>query len=1188
MYFGNTNGSVFEFDGENWNQVESPNHSTIRSLAKDRYGNIYVGAIEEFGYLSPDSLGKLQFMSLRDSIKEYNFNVKDIWTILTNEKGIYFYTDHVIFRFSGDGKIYNWLPEKEQFFLAYEARGEIFVFERDVGLMKITEQDELKLVNQGDFFEDDRIYIILPYKENQFLIGSRKKGLTIYNPENKTQPFKTFHSRAHEYIKENNIYSGCLLNNNRYALGTTVGGAIIINSQGDILHKINNETGLTDNTVYYCYKDREDNLWLALSRGLAKVEVNNPITFFNERNGLHGSVESVIFYENEMFVGTFTGVFCKQDGYFEKLEGTSAQCWDLEIVKTPSGQDQLLLGTSSELFRIRNKKLYLVEHFTTCFDIYQSERWPGFIFLATSDGLYTMEYSNGSWTNKEQILDHKYTFRSIVEDDKGNFWLSSELNGVVKIEFSQSTLPEIRKITQYDKTRGFDEISNVKAYYMDGKVLAGAKDRMYKYVPEKDAFIPDTTFSQYFPDKLKYAYRFVEDSAGNIWISPESTYKQPFGYLKPLGEGKYEWIEKPLLRLPRMDIYLVFPSQDNVTWIGGTEGLYKFDRSKQFVSDSVSYKALVRNVNILMDSVIFYGAYPASGSSSQYVGLKQPESFIPNLDYKHEDIVFTVSASSYSNSKLTEYQYFLEGYDERWSPWNNRPYKEYTNIPGGEYVFKVRAKNIYGKLSETAEYKFYIETPWYQSTLAIFLYIIVLILLIWFIVRWNMLRLKRTNTKLEKMVEERTREIEQQKEEIIAQSDQLARTNKELEKLSIVARETDNAVIIMNPEGKVEWVNEGFERLYGYDLQEFISGDMSVAHFYKELQKPLKQCVEEKKTKLVETRNQKKDGGEIWVQTTLTPILDSNGKIEKIIAIDSDISKIKEAEEEIKKQKSEIEAQRDYTQQQKEYIEEQNKELENHRNQLENIVKQRTNDLQVAKEQAEEANRLKSAFLANMSHEIRTPMNAIVGFSNLLNDKTIDKDLKRELVNQINIHSNSLLNLIDNIIDLAKIDSGQLEIKMVDCPVDEIIDELYDSFSENVLYKNISLMRTKDEKLSGYKVEADPFRVKQVLNNLVDNAIKFTDEGFVEFGYELVNSKGEKNIRFFISDSGIGINKKQLEIIFQRFNKVEDNIEKLYRGAGLGLTISKSLVEMMGGKIDVKSTPHEGSVFYFTLPAEKK
>jgi PAS domain S-box-containing protein len=476
---------------------------------------------------------------------------------------------------------------------------------------------------------------------------------------------------------------------------------------------------------------------------------------------------------------------------------------------------------------------------------------------------------------------------------------------------------------------------------------------------------------------------------------------------------------------------------------------------------------------------------------------------------------------------------------------------------------------------------------WFTHPLMIVIYGLAVVLLIWLIIRFYTRKLKKVNLKLERMVEERTREIEQKKNEIESQSEQLAKTNQELQRVSIVASETDNAVMIITPRGKIEWVNAAFKNIYGYNLDELRKHDQDFIAV-KNITGNFQSCIDEKQTKIFECRNQKKDGSYVWTHTTLTPIMDESGEVRKVIAIDSDISRLKYAEEEILKQKSEIEAQRDYAQDQKRFIEQQNEELEKHRNHLEQLVEQRTRDLQKAKEQAEEADKLKSLFLANMSHEIRTPMNAIVGFSNLLNDEDINHDIRKELINQINIHSNTLLNLIDNIIDLAKIDAGQLEVKQVDCPINGVLDEIYDAFSDTAAYKDIDFEVYRDSTLNDYIIQADPYRVKQIYSNLLDNAIKFTDAGVVEFGYEIFSANEKQMLRCFVKDTGIGISKKQQKMIFQRFTKIEYNREKLYRGAGLGLTISKTLVEMMNGELTLKSLPHEGSEFYFTLPVKIK
>jgi PAS domain S-box-containing protein len=241
-------------------------------------------------------------------------------------------------------------------------------------------------------------------------------------------------------------------------------------------------------------------------------------------------------------------------------------------------------------------------------------------------------------------------------------------------------------------------------------------------------------------------------------------------------------------------------------------------------------------------------------------------------------------------------------------------------------------------------------------------------------------------------------------------------------------------------------------------------------------------------------------------------------------------------------------------------------------------------ELKFAKEKAEESDRLKTAFLANMSHEIRTPMNAIIGFSELLNDSDITIETRKEFIRLISESSRMLLNLIEDIIDVAKIEAEQLKMVNGICHVNQIIDELERHYL-NGLKKNSNsriTIRVKkgnpDPKLA---IITDPLRFKQVMNNLIGNALKFTDEGEVEFGFEILN---EKIIQFFIRDTGIGLPSDKLSVIFERFRQAEESTTKEYGGTGLGLTISRKLIELMGGKIWVESVHHVGSTFYFTLP----
>ena len=233
---------------------------------------------------------------------------------------------------------------------------------------------------------------------------------------------------------------------------------------------------------------------------------------------------------------------------------------------------------------------------------------------------------------------------------------------------------------------------------------------------------------------------------------------------------------------------------------------------------------------------------------------------------------------------------------------------------------------------------------------------------------------------------------------------------------------------------------------------------------------------------------------------------------------------------------------------------------------------------------AQTSDQLKSSFLANMSHEIRTPMNSIIGFSNLLTSEEVPEDQKKEFVHYIQSSGEILLNLVDDIIDIAKIEAGELKIVKKECNLSGILLELHHTFNEvrnRINKQQLEIVLSMDQANQNLTLKTDPFRLRQVLSNLIGNAIKFTEKGTIEFGYKV---SSQERLEFFVSDTGVGLSREELDIIFDRFKRTKHSEEKNIIGTGLGLTISKNLVELLGGEMWVNSAPGNGTTFYFTLP----
>jgi len=248
--------------------------------------------------------------------------------------------------------------------------------------------------------------------------------------------------------------------------------------------------------------------------------------------------------------------------------------------------------------------------------------------------------------------------------------------------------------------------------------------------------------------------------------------------------------------------------------------------------------------------------------------------------------------------------------------------------------------------------------------------------------------------------------------------------------------------------------------------------------------------------------------------------------------------------------------------------------------QLNEELTQTNEELYYAKEKAEESDRLKSAFLANMSHEIRTPMNGILGFTELLKEPQLSGDTRDTYIRIIEKSGNRMLNIINDIISISKVEAGQMDVMLAETNIIEQLDYIYTFFKPEVEQKGLQLICKKDYTKKEELIITDREKVYAILTNLVKNAIKFTLDGYIECGYEKTNT----HLKFYVKDTGPGIPKEQHEIIFERFRQGSELLTRNYEGAGLGLAITKAYVDMLGGKIWVESQTGKGACFYFTLP----
>ncbi len=363
----------------------------------------------------------------------------------------------------------------------------------------------------------------------------------------------------------------------------------------------------------------------------------------------------------------------------------------------------------------------------------------------------------------------------------------------------------------------------------------------------------------------------------------------------------------------------------------------------------------------------------------------------------------------------------------------------------------------------------------------------------------------------------------------------------EMEKLAVAATQSINSVAIIDENGTVEWVNEGFTAITGYVLDEVKNKNMEALKDRSKTKATedytyYKKVIKEKKPVTYESKSHSKAGKEYWIITTLTPVLDNEYNVKRIIAIDTDITLRKQMEE----------------------------------------------DLRKATQVAEYSLQIKAQFLANMSHEIRTPMNAIVGFTGLILKTPLSEEQTKYL-NAIKTSGENLLVIINDILDFSKIQSGKIHFEQTNFSITKSISSVIELLLPKCLEKNIKLIYTIERDIPEYVI-GDPTRLNQVLNNLVGNAIKFTKKGEVKILAELVKKDGQNvEIKFTVSDTGIGIPEEKIHSIFDYFTQASPETTRKYGGTGLGLAIVKQLVEQQGGTLKVESKLNSGTVFAFNL-----
>lgn len=759
LYAGNTNG-VLQYDGASWHTITLPNKGLVRSIAASANEKIYVGGVNELGYLAPDALGRMQFHSLKKFLKEEYRDFKDVWSMVTNRGMVYFLFENTLFRW--DGYTFKVWKPKERFGNVFKVGYEVYIESKGVGIQKIV-GEELQLIQGGELVNNERAKTegILGYKDDELIIINVRNGMSILDGERMV----SFNPESNVVFKKERIKKSIRLSSGDFAMITSSSGLYIVDSQtGAIKKKIGKKEGLISDVLFSVYEDRFGSIWIGSDNGISRVDWTSPIRSFNELNGLNERVRSAMYHKGRFFVDS-KGLheLVKHDAVqeinvpsFKKLEGIQSS---LKSILPIDGD--ILAFNESLLFIIdaENKLVHTERHKFSFTSLLRSTADPYKVYVGTLRGqLFSCTYQDKQWVvAPEPDIQIDGSIEGILETPDGNLWLQTYYKGLYFAEKQPKESKEELNfaLKHYDTLSGLPTMSYNFLYQFDDQIYITAADGMYRFHETTKTFVKDSLLNdQYDPAVDAYGYMGLS-ADGTIWQTVREGFENK---LYALNEDKLDEVLEFNLYTD-FDIYSM-EFLDDIPLLLGPKGMLAYNPNQVRPSQK-QFATHLRKVWMNGDSLVYAGTQTEAAAFS----------------YTHNSFNFEYTLPYFNKSQHSSYQSYLEGYDNSWSDWSTETKRNYTNIPAGSYTFKVRSKNVYDKLGDVDSYAFSIKPAWYGSWLAYLLYVISLIALGWYIIHWRSAELKKKNERLEETISERTLEIQHKNEVLNHQTEKLVELN---------------------------------------------------------------------------------------------------------------------------------------------------------------------------------------------------------------------------------------------------------------------------------------------------------------------------------------------------------------------------------------------------------------------------
>lgn len=764
VYFANNSG-LLKFDGSSWSEYNLPNNSSIRSLKVGDHNRIYVGGYNEFGYFQPNEKGKLVYHSVAKLVNENNRQQIDfIWKVHKFQGEIMYQSFERAYLYNGKTLKILDAPGKFQFSFVVDNR--LYFQDSSFGLLEYVKGKLIALPGTTTL-NDTEVWGMLPLSKTKMLITTLDKGLFLYE-NNMLVPWET---AANHFAKKNSCLGGVAIHNKFIVLNSVLDGILITDFNGGIVQHVNRKKGMQNNTVLASFIDNRDNLWLGLDNGITFVNESSPFTYFGFSYGISTVYASVV-HNNNLYVATNQGLFCHswdktfKEESFELVEGTTGQAWNIQVL-----DGQLFCGHNRGMFLVSGNKVVRTLDSKGYWGLKKIPNQPDLLIGSNYNGFAIFQKTGNDWKFRNYIQGMDKS-ASTYEIEGRNVWLKKD-QFLYQLKLSNDFM-KFKSIKTYQNLSATERgIASVQL--INGSVYFQNNNHFYRYSADRDLFFEDKQLGMLFKD-LPIIRSSFQDSIGNIWY----VYKESIGVLKKEDQSRYKNILAPFSNLTGNILfdYLSINTIDSRNiFIGMTDGLAHYD-PELFNNLSSRPKVFIRSFSYPGDTLII-GNIPKS--QTPYV-----------IPYKSNKVTFTFSSPTYENLANVEFSYKLEGFDDKWSNWTSVSMKEYTNLREDDYVMKVRVRNSYGIVSETAEVGFTILPPFYRHFLAFVFYLIAIVVIIHLI--RQRIRMKIRKNKYYETIEQRRLYLEKEakiRQEQFELEKEIERLKSDKLKIKILAKDKE-------------------------------------------------------------------------------------------------------------------------------------------------------------------------------------------------------------------------------------------------------------------------------------------------------------------------------------------------------------------------------------------------------------